>query len=168
MPTNRNLFFKAAAARSVESTIATVLRFGSSRSSKGRNRYPLICRSEAKLNRSRNWCSILASGTLNRLGSRANLRQERFSGKSFTNRLNERAGVSRGNNDTRNNCAADNALGRPTPRRAGNKSSIQQSSRCSESCSSRSDVPVWASRFMPPELTRINLTVWPKCRTSII
>jgi hypothetical protein len=150
--TNRNLFFKAAAARSVESMIATVLRFGSSRSSKGRNRCPLICRSEAKLNRSRNWWSILASGTLNRFGSRANFRQERFSGKSFTNRLNERAGVSSGNNDTRNNCAADNPLGRPTPRRAGHKSLIQPSSMCSESCSNKPEVPVWASRFMPPNL----------------
>src|SRR5215469_691338 len=110
----------AAAGRSVASMIANALRLGSNCFNKGRSKCALTWRSRCKSKRSRNRCNIFASGISRWLGKRANCRHARFSGRSCTSKLKERAGVSRLSSRTRNNCAELHLGRRPGPESRGN------------------------------------------------
>ena len=97
------LYALVAAGRSVESINATVLGKARVPSSSGRSRCWLRARNLPRSIRPRNSWSILTSGILSRLRSRANDLKERCSPRSPTIKLNDRAGVTNGNKLTRNN-----------------------------------------------------------------
>ena len=113
--------------KSVESINATVFSNLHASSSMGPSKCSFTARSPPSFMRARNRLSILTSGTLNRLGSRAKDLQERSSGSDSSSRLNEWTGVSKASKLTRNNCAGENRHGLPGPRQTGKSELIRSS-----------------------------------------